>query len=53
MAISMPDPHPGNIWIKNGKIIWLDLGMMGRLSSKERDALKKLFTPLFNMILMK
>ena len=47
------DPHPGNIWIKNGKIIWLDLGMMGRLSSKERDALKKLFTPLFNMILMK
>ena len=35
------DPHPGNIWIKNGKIIWLDLGMMGRLSSKERDALKK------------
>ena len=35
------DPHPGNIWIKNGKIIWLDLGMMGRLSLKERDALKK------------
>ncbi len=35
------DPHPGNIWIKNGKIIWLDLGMMGRLSSKEREALKK------------
>lgn len=35
------DPHPGNIWIKNGKIIWLDLGMMGRLSTKERDALKK------------
>ena len=35
------DPHPGNIWIKNGKIIWLDLGMMGRLSTKERDALKR------------
>ena len=35
------DPHPGNIWIKNGKIIWLDLGMMGRLSFKEREALKK------------
>lgn len=35
------DPHPGNIWIKNGKIIWLDLGMMGRLSVKERDSLKK------------
>ena len=35
------DPHPGNIWIKNGKIIWLDLGMVGRLSTKEREALKK------------
>eukprot|EP00826_Nyctotherus_ovalis_P010988 TRINITY_DN12868_c0_g2_i2.p1 TRINITY_DN12868_c0_g2~~TRINITY_DN12868_c0_g2_i2.p1 ORF type:complete len:281 (-),score=-14.78 TRINITY_DN12868_c0_g2_i2:45-821(-) len=33
------DPHPGNIWIKEGKIIWLDYGMMGTIS--ERD--KKLF----------
>ena len=35
------DPHPGNIWIRDGKIIWLDLGMMGRLSQQERDSLKK------------
>lgn len=30
------DPHPGNIFIRDGKIVWIDLGMMGRLS--ERDA---------------
>lgn len=35
------DPHSGNIWVNNGKIIWLDLGMMGRLSQQERAALKK------------
>ncbi len=35
------DPHPGNIWIRQDKIIWLDLGMMGRLSAKERESLKK------------
>lgn len=35
------DPHPGNIWVRQGKIVWLDLGMMGRLSTQERNALKK------------
>ncbi|MGN1402240.1 MAG: ABC1 kinase family protein [Bacillus sp. (in: firmicutes)] len=30
------DPHPGNIWIREGKIIWLDLGMVGRLSKRDR-----------------
>lgn len=40
------DPHPGNIWVKNGKIIWLDLGMMGRLSIKEREALRKVVISL-------
>lgn len=29
------DPHPGNIWIHEGKIVFLDLGMMGRLSQKD------------------
>lgn len=33
------DPHCGNILIRNGKIIWIDLGMMGRLSPRD----KKLF----------
>ena len=30
------DPHPGNIRITDGKIAWLDLGMMGRLSNQDR-----------------
>ncbi|MGB4659587.1 MAG: AarF/ABC1/UbiB kinase family protein, partial [Mobilitalea sp.] len=33
------DPHPGNICVKDGKIIWLDLGMMGRLSAREKELL--------------
>jgi ubiquinone biosynthesis protein len=33
------DPHPGNIKIRNGKIIWLDLGMMGRLTNSDRRLL--------------
>lgn len=31
------DPHPGNIRVQDGKIVWLDLGMMGRLSKREAD----------------
>ena len=30
------DPHPGNIRIRDGKIVWLDMGMMGSLHEKER-----------------
>ena len=40
------DPHPGNIWISEGKIIWLDLGMMGHLSSYYRHVLKNAITAL-------
>ncbi len=35
------DPHPGNIWVRGGKIVWFDLGMMGRLSNKDRAAIRK------------
>ncbi len=35
------DPHPGNIWVRNGRIVWLDLGMMGRLSTRDRLAIRK------------
>ena len=35
------DPHPGNIWVRGGKVVWLDLGMMGRLSNKDRAAIRK------------
>ena len=30
------DPHPGNLKIREGKIVYLDMGMMGSLSEKER-----------------
>lgn len=35
------DPHPGNIWVKDGRIIWLDLGMMGRLSVRDRNSFRR------------
>lgn len=35
------DPHPGNIWVRDKKIVWLDMGMMGRLSSQDRKYLRK------------
>lgn len=35
------DPHPGNIRIFDGKIIWLDLGLIGTLSSRDRDLFKR------------
>lgn len=34
------DPHPGNIWIRDGKIVWLDLGMVGKLSNYDREIFK-------------
>lgn len=33
------DPHPGNLVIKDGKIVYLDLGIMGRLSAHDRAAM--------------
>lgn len=33
------DPHPGNVVISDGKIVYLDLGIMGRLSAHDRRAL--------------
>ncbi|AGW84430.1 Unusual protein kinase [Bifidobacterium animalis subsp. lactis ATCC 27673] len=36
------DPHPGNIEIRGGKIILLDLGMTGRLDARTRVALKQM-----------
>ena len=31
------DPHPGNVKIRDGKIVWMDMGMMGRLSDRDRE----------------
>lgn len=30
------DPHPGNILIRDGRIVYIDLGIMGRLSPRDR-----------------
>lgn len=35
------DPHPGNLWIYDGKIAWLDLGMAGHLSEHYKSILKR------------
>ena len=37
------DPHQGNLWIRDGKIIFLDLGMMGRLTQQDRRLLRRAF----------
>lgn len=31
------DPHPGNLRVRDGKIIWIDMGMMGRLTERDRE----------------
>ena len=33
------DPHSGNMKISGGKIIWIDMGMMGRLTERDRELL--------------
>jgi ubiquinone biosynthesis protein len=38
------DPHQGKLELLNGKIIWLDWGMVGRLGKKEQNILKTAIT---------
>ncbi len=35
------DPHPGNLWICGGQIAWLDLGMTGQLSPRNKQLIKR------------
>lgn len=35
------DPHSGNIMISDGKIVWLDLGMVGIISERDRNLYKR------------
>ncbi len=35
------DPHPGNLRVRDGQIVWLDLGMVGRISQQDRAAFEK------------
>lgn len=35
------DPHPGNLRIRDGKIVWMDMGMMGHLSDTDKELIGK------------
>lgn len=35
------DPHPGNVFVRGGKIVWMDMGMMGRFSQRDQTQIKK------------
>lgn len=35
------DPHSGNVKVCDGKIVWIDMGMMGRLSERDRQLVGK------------
>lgn len=38
------DPHPGNIIVRDGKIVYIDLGMTGRLTAVERAGFGNIVT---------
>lgn len=35
------DPHPGNVKVEGGQIVWIDMGMMGRLSVRDRRIMEQ------------
>lgn len=35
------DPHPGNLYIRDGKIVWIDLGMMGTLTNRDKELFRQ------------
>ena len=38
------DPHPGNLLVRDGEVVWIDLGMVGTLTVSERMLVGKVFT---------
>lgn len=42
------DPHPNNIIISDGKIGYIDFGMMGRVNSRNKEILKRCIFAIFN-----
>ncbi len=42
------DPHPNNIIITDGKIGYIDFGMMGRLNHRNKEILKRCIIAIFN-----
>jgi len=41
------DPHPGNIRICDGRVVWLDLGMMGRMTDADAENFIKAMHGIF------
>ncbi|MDO4182987.1 MAG: AarF/UbiB family protein [Coriobacteriia bacterium] len=37
------DPHPGNMVLRDGQVVWIDLGMVGSMSMAERGVLAQVF----------
>ena len=37
------DPHPANVMVRGDDIVWIDMGMMGRITRGERELLYDLF----------
>lgn len=35
------DPHPGNVCVRGGKIVWMDMGMMGHFSQRDQTQIGK------------
>lgn len=40
------DPHPGNIKIRDGQIVWIDLGMMGKLNARDKSLISGLVSAI-------
>lgn len=42
------DPHPGNILIRDGKIVWIDFGSVGLISKYDRSIYKNAILSVIN-----
>ena len=42
------DPHPGNLRVRDGKIVWLDMGMMGTLTKADAELIKVCMKAIFS-----
>ncbi len=42
------DPHPGNVRVWDGRIVWLDLGMMGTLTGSDAELIKVCMKAIFS-----
>ena len=40
------DPHQGNICISGSRIVWIDMGMMGTITSRERHLMRNAITAI-------